>query len=205
MQGDRTAPSIPAGKSTRNPPVIDLLSRLTQSVTPLEGLRRIDRALESVCETIVATALTGVLGTHKVSVVLSAALLELIGAFTKERDAADLSEEQRAKHQDLIDLLSLARQTTMVENPFVLVGDVTGRVLHTATGLGIEGILIDAGPIGTCITDSTGCFRFDSIPLGSGFILTAQSVDYSFFPGEIVGTATESSHFCFIATPMRAA
>ncbi len=205
MQGDRTFPSRPENKMMKNPPVIDLLNRLTQSVTPLEGLRRIDRALESVCETIVATTLTGVLGTHKVSVVLSAALLELIGAFTKERDSQELSPEQHAEHRHLIDLLSLARETTMVEDPFVLVGDISGRAIHTSTGLGVSGVLVDGGSLGTCTTDSTGHFSFTNVPLGSGFILTAKSEGYTFFPSEIVGTASENSHFCFIATPTTAA
>lgn len=200
-RGDRSTPQPAERSEMKTPPVIDLLKRVVQNVTTIDGLRRIESALEGVCEHLVATALVGAIGAHKVGVALSAAILELIGAFSREKESLDLTPEEDLHYQQLLAQLALAREATIAEDPFVLVGDVTGEVIHTATGLPIAGVLINGGTLGTIYTDSMGRFRFKNIPIGSGFVLVASHADFDFFPGEIVGTATESSHFCFIGTP----
>jgi hypothetical protein len=88
------------------------------------------------------------------------------------------------------------------ERPAGFVADITGVVVLATNGLPVEGVIIDAGTLGSTITDTFGEFRIANVPLETGFSLTCHDHRYSFFPNPIVGTVATMNHFKIQATKL---
>lgn len=204
QRGDRTIPNNPPhprGVFELSPsPLVDLLERITRNQNLLTTLKRIEVAVDGVLATIATGAVLGAIGSHKAVTLLTAAILELMNALKKDHESEDLLPEHKATLTQLIGELHDTLRIQITDDPFALVGDITGRVVNSDTGLPVAGIVVDGGSLGTCLTSETGCFIFKSVALGTGFTLTPSSSEYTCTPKEIVGTANENCHYLISAT-----
>ena len=204
QRGDRTIPTNPPhprGVFELSPsPLVDLLERITRNQNLLTTLKRIEVAVDGVLATIATGAVLGAIGSHKAVTLMTAAILELMNALKKDHESEDLLPEHKATLTQLIGDLNGTLRIQITDDPFALVGDITGRVVNSDTGLPVAGIVVDGGSLGTCLTSEAGCFIFKNVALGTGFILTPSSSEYTCNPKEIVGTASENCHYLISAT-----
>ncbi len=199
-----TTPQNTKGMFEPSPaPLVDLLARLTKNQNLLSNLKRIEATVDGIFATIATGAVLGAIGTQKLGALITAAILELIKAFERDLHRDENSKEAKTSLHLLITELGDGVRAQIVEDPFALVGDITGRIVEASTGLPIEGLVVYGGSLGTCVTTKSGEFIFKNVPLGSGFILKPLSSNYRFNPEEIAGTATQSSHCQFTADHQR--
>ena len=204
QRGDRTIPNNPPqprGVFELSPsPLVDLLERITRNQNLLTTLKRIEVAVDGVLATIATGAILGAIGSYKAVTLMTAAILELMSALKKDHESEDLLPEHKATLTQLIGELNDTLRIQITDDPFALVGDITGRIVNSDTGLPVPGIVVDGGSLGTCLTNEAGCFIFKNVALGTGFILIPSSSEYTCNPKEIVGTTSESSHYVITAT-----
>ena len=204
QRGDRTIPTNPPhprGVFELSPsPLVDLLERITRNQNLLTTLKRIEVAVDGIFATIATGAILGAIGSHKAVTLITAAILEMMKALKRDHESEDLLPEHKATLTQLIGELNDTLRIQITDDPFALVGDITGRIVNSDTGLPVPGIVVDGGSLGTCCTSETGCFIFKNVALGTGFILTPSSSEYTCNPQEIVGTASENCHYLISAT-----
>jgi hypothetical protein len=201
---DPTNRSTPAVKDQqRTHQLLDGLEKLSAQLLSINTLRAVDRALETVCLSVVAGGYLAAQGaayifrkTLTATLDIIARLREMLGIPTT------LTKELRTVQESLdhLEKQCLDRNFEKVDSVAGFVGDITGRIQLVGSELPLEGITVDGGSLGTCITNSFGEFRFDNIPLDTGYKITAQDASYLFFPSSFVGTVATANQLLFSAT-----
>jgi hypothetical protein len=183
--------------------ILSGLEKITSQLISLNALRTIDRALETVCLSVVAGGYLGAQGaayifreTLTATVDIIARLREMLGI--PSTLTAELSTVQESLDQ--LEKQCLDRDFEKVTSAAGFVGDIIGQIKLSGSGLPVEGITVDGGSLGTCITNSLGEFRFDNIPLDTGYEITAHDARYLFFPSSFVGTVATTNQLTFSAT-----
>lgn len=71
----------------------------------------------------------------------------------------------------------------------------------TASGVGLSGVTVDAGALGSATTNGSGQYMISAVPLGSAYTLTPSKATYTFSPTSLTGTANGNiSNADFTAT-----
>jgi hypothetical protein len=185
--------------------LVDALSKSTQQVFNLGLLHKLERALDTVAITGAATVVLGALGIEAMIMRLTALSKELL-AHLREADtpATELKNEHKSIEEMIRDLEAICRDRGIenTEQSAGLVADITGVITASSHGLPIEGVIVDAGHLGTTVTDTFGEFKIANVALNTGFSLTCYDHRYSFFPNPIVGTVSTGNHFSIHATKL---
>ena len=201
--GESTSIFAPLEKGTT---LVEALSKSTQKVLNVHLLQKLDRALETVVISGAAAIALGVMGGEALLKQLLALSREILarlresGPFTDEQDAEYQSIEE--KIEDLEESCR-DRGVETTERSAGFVADITGVIVNSADGLPVEGVVIDAGPLGSTVSDTFGEFRIANIALDTGFSLTCHDHRYAFFPNPVLGTVSTMNHFTIDATKLR--
>jgi hypothetical protein len=195
--------TISAHEQQRAIQLLDGLEKITSQLMSMTTLRALDRALETVCLSVVAG---GFLGAQGAAYIVRETLTATNEILARIRDMmgipTTLSKELRTVQESLdqLEKQCLDRDFEKVNSAAGFVGDITGRIQLFGSGLPVQGITVDGGSLGTCITNSFGEFRFDNIPLDTGYEITARDANYTFFPSSFVGTVATTNQLIFSAT-----
>jgi hypothetical protein len=195
--------TISAHEQQRAIQLLDGLEKITSQLMSMTTLRALDRALETVCLSVVAG---GFLGAQGAAYIVRETLTATNEIIARIRDMmgipTTLSKELRTVQESLdqLEKQCLDRDFEKVNSAAGFVGDITGRIQLFGSGLPVQGITVDGGSLGTCITNSFGEFRFDNIPLDTGYEITARDANYTFFPSSFVGTVATTNQLIFSAT-----
>lgn len=195
--------TTPAQEQQRAIQLLDGLEKITSQLMSMTTLRAMDRALETVCLSVVAG---GFLGAQGATYIVRETLTATNDIIARIRDMmgipTTLSKELCTVQESLnqLEKQCLDRDFEKVDSAAGFVSDITGRILLSGSGLPVEGITVDGGSLGTCITNSFGEFHFDNIPLDTGYEITAHDASYLFFPSSFVGTVATANQLIFSAT-----
>ena len=201
--GESTTIFGPLEKGTT---LVEALSKSTQRVLDVHLLQKLDRALETVVISGAAAIALGVMGGEALRKQLLALSREILarlresGPFTEEQDAEYQSIEE--KIEDLEESCR-DRGVEKTERSAGFVADITGVIVNSADGLPVEGVVIDAGPLGSTVSDTFGEFRIANVALETGFSLTCHDHRYTFFPNPVLATVSTMNHFTIDATKLR--
>lgn len=189
--------TAPTGQLTNERSLLDSITKLTGKLTSIEVLRKIDSALETTVIAAAAAATLGVMGGEILTKRLVELGRELLRYLNKE-EVEDLSPEEIIAE---IEEMCSDRDVEALAKPAEMVSDISGAILQAENGQPIEGTIVDAGPLGSTITDINGVFIFKNVPLESGYTLAFIDNRYVFNPPSVVGTVSTINHHSITATP----
>jgi hypothetical protein len=147
--------------------------------------------------TAAAAIALGVIGGHIALKEILSLANELLRRLRGENALEKGADEEIVKVEELvreIEELCADRGVETIEQPQGMVADIPGVVRDEESGLGLEGVEIDAGPYGTTITNHRGEFLFQNIPVGDPFCVGARHPNYTFFPSPAIGTVSPDTY-----------
>ena len=183
--------------------LLDALSKATQKLLSLQTLRNIEYAAETSVITAAAAIALGVMGSEVVLKQILALSKDILTRLRGERTPSEENEKVAADVEALVQELEMEcadRGVETINQPAGLVADIPGTVRDEATGLPLEGIQIDGGPLGITHTNAQGEFIFKNVAVDESFSIVAKNGTYSFFPCPALGTVSATTYLTIFGT-----
>lgn len=197
-QGRDDLPSETVEKANK---VLDALTKATQKLLSLKTLRSIEYAAETSVIAAAAAIALGVMGSDVVVTQILALSKDILSRLRGEKETTEQDDAIANDVDDIVKELELAcadRGVERINQRAGLVADIPGTVREETTGLALEGIEIDGGPLGITHTNGQGEFIFKNVPVDEGFAIVAKDAHYSFFPCPALGTVSATTYLTIL-------
>jgi hypothetical protein len=197
-QGRDDLPSETVEKANK---VLDALTKATQKLLSLKTLRSIEYAAETSVIAAAAAIALGVMGSDVVVTQILALSKDILSRLRGEKETPEQDDAIANDVEDIVKELELAcadRGVERIDQQPGLVADIPGTVREETTGLALEGIEIDGGPLGITHTNSQGEFIFKNVPVDEGFAIVTKDAHYSFFPCPALGTVSATTYLTIL-------
>lgn len=183
--------------------LLDALSKVTQKLLSLQTLRNIEYAAETSVITAAAAIALGVMGSEVVLKQILSLSKDILARLRGDKALSEEDDTVAADVEALVQELEMEcadRGVETINQPAGFVADIPGAVHDDTTGLPIEGVEIDGGPLGITHTNAQGEFIFKNIPVDEGFSIIAKHGNYSFFPCPALGTVSATTYLTIFGT-----
>ena len=199
---ETTAQSL--AKILKDNSLMDAISKATERIINIGNLKKIEATLDTTVIAAAAAVTLGVIGAEALTKKLLECSKELL-QLLREENVESSSLEKAIEQIERIDEMCHDRDVEKVENQAEMVADITGDIIHSGTGLPVEGVIVDGGTMGMTFTDTFGRFQFQNVPLDSGFHIQFIDHRHTFDPTTLLGTVSAVNHFTVTATKVEQA